>query len=159
MTNEILPVYDAFSKILILGSFPSVKSRAAHFFYGHPKNRFWPLLALLLNASVPVTVAQKKALLLRHHIALWDVVQSCDIKGSSDSSITNVVPNDIAHVVASSQIHRVFTNGQTAHRLYGRHCQFAVGLPATLLPSTSPANANKTMDALASDWRTILAYL
>lgn len=155
--HTIPPIYDAHSKLLVLGSFPSVKSREAGFFYGHPQNRFWRLMALLLDCPVPDTIEQKKTMLLRHGIALWDVIASCDITGSADSSISNVVPNDIAGLLSGTQIKRVFTNGATAHRLYRRYCMTDTGIADVRLPSTSPANAACSLDDLADSWRVILA--
>ena len=137
--HPIAPVYDAHSRILILGSFPSVKSREAMFFYGHPRNRFWTVVSTLLKVEEPVTVDEKKAVLLNSHIALWDVIASCDIYGSSDSSIKNAVPNDIGFIIKNSKIKRIFTNGATADKLYKKYILPATGIEAVRLPSTSPA--------------------
>ena len=119
--HTIAPVYDENSRILILGSFPSVKSREAAFFYGHPQNRFWRVLAAVLGEEAPQTAAEKKSLLLRHGVALWDVIASCDIAGSSDASITNVVPNDLSRILDAAPVHRIFCNGGTAYRFYRRY--------------------------------------
>ena len=146
------PVYDEHSEILILGTFPSVKSRENHFYYGHPQNRFWKLLARLTEEPVPETVEEKKALLLKHHIALWDVVQSCDIIGSSDSSIRNVVPADIARILRESSVQKIYANGDKAYRLYKKYCEKETGKEAEKLPSTSPANAIFTLDRLTESW-------
>lgn len=146
------PVYDEHSEILILGTFPSVKSRENHFYYGHPQNRFWKLLARLTEESVPETVEEKKALLLKHHIALWDVVQSCDIIGSSDSSIKNVVPADIPRILRESSVQKIYANGDKAYRLYKKYCEKETGKEAEKLPSTSPANAIFTLDRLTESW-------
>ena len=119
--HTIAPVYDENSRILILGSFPSVKSREAAFFYGHPQNRFWRVLAAVLGEEAPQTAAEKKSLLLRHGVALWDVIASCDIAGSSDASITNVVPNDLSRILDAAPVRRIFCNGGTAYRFYRRY--------------------------------------
>lgn len=149
------PLYDASSRVLILGSLPSVKSREQNFFYGHPQNRFWPLLAALFGEPVPATVEEKKALALRHHVALWDTIYSCDIVGSSDSSIRNVVPTDLREIIGGSAVCRVFCNGGASGRCYQRYQAKRLGLEATVLPSTSPANAAWTMDRLLEAWRTV----
>ena len=135
------PVYDQNSKILILGSFPSVKSREQKFFYGHPRNRFWKVLAGVLDREVPGTICEKKAFLLENHIAVWDVIASCEIKGSSDSSIKNAQPTDLAKIIAESKVERIFVNGQTAGRMYAKYQEKMLGMKARVLPSTSPANA------------------
>ncbi len=149
------PLYDAQSEILILGSLPSVKSREQNFFYGHPHNRFWPLLAALFGERAPQTVEEKKALALRRHIALWDTILSCDIVGSSDSSIRNVAPTDLRTFLAGSQVRRVFCNGATSGRYYKQYQAGTLGLEATVLPSTSPANAAWTMEKLLDAWRVV----
>ena len=149
------PLYDADSRILILGSLPSVKSRAQNFFYGHPHNRFWPLLAALLGEPAPQSVAEKKALALRRHIALWDTIYSCDIVGSSDSSIRNVTPTDLRPILAGSQIKRIFCNGRTSGLYYQKYQESALGVRAAVLPSTSPANAAWTMEKLMDAWQVI----
>ena len=152
-------IYAPDSRILILGSFPSVKSREQMFFYGHPQNRFWRVMAALLSADVPQTVEEKRAFLLANHIALWDVIASCRIEGSSDSSIRDAVPTDLSVLLAHAPIRAVFCNGQTAFRLYGRYQEQETGLPATLLPSTSPANAAYSIPRLLESWRIILPAL
>lgn len=146
------PVYDGESEILILGTFPSVKSREQNFYYGHPQNRFWKVLAKLTEEELPKTVEEKKKLLLRHHIAIWDVIQSCDIIGSSDSSIKNVVPANLNRVLKESRITKIFANGDKAYRLYKKYCQEETGQPAVKLPSSSPANAIFTLDRLTDVW-------
>ena len=150
------PLFDADSEILILGSLPSVKSRELMFFYGHPQNRFWPLLARLLNEPEPHTVAEKKELVLKHHIALWDTICSCDIIGSGDSSIKNVVPTDLKPILQGSKVSRIYCNGRTSWKYFRRYQERELGIEAQALPSTSPANAAWTMDALASVWKIIL---
>lgn len=146
------PVYDEHSEILILGTFPSVKSREQNFYYGHPQNRFWKVLAGLTGEPVPGTVEEKKALLLKHHIAIWDVVQSCDIIGSSDSSIRNVVPADLDRILSCTRVKNIYANGDKAYRLYKKYCQKQTGREIIKLPSTSPANAIFTLDRLTDNW-------
>lgn len=150
--HNIPPVYDKNSKILILGSFPSVKSREAQFFYGHPQNRFLKVLSAVLGCECPVTTEEKKAMLLSHNIAVWDVIGSCEITGSSDASIRAVVPNDIAGLVAKTSITHIFTNGATSSNMYKRYCCNRVGIEAVRLPSTSPANASYSLERLTAEW-------
>lgn len=158
-THGIEPVFDTNSRILILGSFPSVKSRQTSFFYGHPQNRFWPLLSQLLKEPRPLTAGEKKLMLLRHNIAVWDVIESCDIQGSSDSSIKNVVPNKLSRILDAAPIRRIYANGAASFRLYERYCLPLTGRPAVRLPSTSPANAAFSLDRLGETWRQILSEL
>lgn len=147
------PFYRADSRLLILGSFPSVKSREAQFFYGHPQNRFWPLLARLCREARPVTLEEKRSFLERNHIALYDVIERCSIVGSSDSSIREVEPADLRPILAAGQIGgRIYTNGGTAARLYRRYLYPRLGIEAVALPSTSPANAACSLDTLAERW-------
>lgn len=153
--HEFPPVYDGASEILILGSFPSVKSREMQFFYGHPQNRFWKLISGLYGETKPETIEEKKSLLLKHHIALWDVIASCDIAGSSDSSIRNVVPNDISGIIERSSIRKIYANGGKAKQLYDRYLAEKVGMEAVLLPSTSPANAAYSLERLKECWNII----
>ena len=153
--HPIPPLYDADSRILILGSFPSVKSREAMFFYGHPQNRFWPLLARLFDESVPQSIPEKRELALRHNIALWDSIHSCTITGSSDSSIRDVVPNDLSVILDNSRVERIFCNGATSHRLYTKYIFPLTGIEAVKLPSTSPANAAWSMERLTDAWTRI----
>ncbi len=154
--HPIPPTWDARSEVLILGSFPSVKSRESGYFYGHPQNRFWRLLALLYGESCPVGNAGKRAFLLRHRLAVWDVIASCEISGSSDSSIRNAVPNDIRVILDGADIRQICCNGQLSFRLYNRLILPAAGREALCLPSTSPANAAWTMDRLLDAWSVIL---
>lgn len=151
----IEPIYDKDSKILILGSFPSVKSREANFFYHHPQNRFWRVLAAVYQDTVPEEIADKKAFLKRHQIALWDVIASCNIKGSSDSSISDVEVNDLNMIIANSSVKHIYTNGNLADKLYHRYFDAIIDLPVTKLPSTSPANAAYSLDKLLIYWRLI----
>ena len=156
LVHPFPPTWDEHSEILILGSFPSVKSREMAFFYGHPQNRFWRLVAALYEDAAPQSVEERRAFLLRHHIALWDVIASCSIVGSSDSSIRDAVPNDIRPILAGAPIRGIFTNGQTAFRLYRKYLLPEVGREAVCLPSTSPANAAWSFDRLAEAWNVIL---
>lgn len=149
------PVFDSRSRILILGTFPSVKSRENNFYYGHPQNRFWRVMAAVLSCPLPVTVQEKKEMLLEHKIALWDVVQSCEIEGSSDASIRNVVPNRLETVTQSAPIERIYANGNTAGKLYAKYCRDSLNTDITILPSTSPANAAFGLERLIAAWRTV----
>ncbi len=153
--HQIEPVYDKDSKILILGSFPSVRSREAGFFYGHPQNRFWKTVAAVFEEDVPATIEEKKKMLLRNGIALWDVVASCEIVGSSDSSIRNVRPNDIKKLIGETSISRIYVNGRTALKLYRKYLEEQLDMKAAVLPSTSPANAVYSLDRLVEEWRII----
>lgn len=162
------PVFDEHSRVLVLGSFPSVLSRANAFYYGNPQNRFWRVMAACLGVSVPpnegdpladgesatldASIAAKRAMLLNGGVALWDVIESCDIKGSSDASIRNVVPAHIERIADVAPIERVVCNGGTAGRLYKRYLQERTGLPAIVLPSTSPANAAWCLERLVERW-------
>ena len=152
------PVFDERSRVLVLGSFPSVLSREHRFYYGNPRNRFWHVMAGVLGEREPATddIAGKRALLLRHGVALWDVIESCDVRGSSDASIRNVVPVDVARITGVAPIRAVFCNGGTAGRLYARWLEPVTGLPAVTLPSTSPANAAWSAERLAARWREAL---
>ncbi len=151
--HPIPPVYDRNSKILILGSFPSVKSREEGFFYGHPRNRFWNVTAAVFDTAVPQNIDEKKAFLLRNHIALWDVIGSCDITGSADSSIKNVSANDLDLILKQADIRKIFVNGKTAYKYYRKFSEIKTGRPAVCLPSTSPANAAWTVERLTESWR------
>ena len=156
VTHPFPALYNKESEILILGSLPSVKSREQMFFYGHPQNRFWKVIAAVLNEPVPKNIEEKKAMLYRHHVALWDTIYSCDIIGSSDSSIKNVQPTDIGMILEKTNITRIYANGNKAGQLYKRY-QFPVtGIEAMVLPSTSPANAAWSLDRLCEAWRVIL---
>lgn len=157
--HPIPPVFDQDSKILILGSFPSVKSREGHFFYHHPQNRFWKTLAAVLKVPVPQTIEEKKTFLLSHRIAVWDVIASCSIEGSSDSSIRDVVPNDLGTILSAADIKAVFCNGKTSWNYYKKYQEHATGIPAVFLPSTSPANAAWTLPKLTDAWSVILDFL
>ena len=149
------PIYNSESRILILGSFPSTASRAREFYYGHPRNRFWPLLAALLNEPEPYTIEEKKQLLLNHRIALYDAVSSCAVDNSADASIHAVVPADLSGIFHTAAIQAVFANGNKAHEV----CTKQIGISAVKLPSTSPANARFRFDDLLAAWKAIRAYL
>ena len=146
------PVYDERSKILILGSLPSVKSREQGFYYGHPQNRFWRVLAAVLSCQVRGTIGEKKKMLLEHRVALWDVIESCDIRGSSDSSIKNVKPADIGAVLGRTQIGRIYANGKKSESLYNKYIFPETKAEVTALPSTSPANAACSFERLVEVW-------
>lgn len=153
--HPIAPVYNRESRILILGSFPSVKSRENHFFYGHPQNRFWKVLALIFEAEVPQTIPEKKAFLLCHKVAVWDVIASCEIEGSSDSSIRNVVTNDLRDILDTAEIKQIYVNGKKAEQLYRKYIEPKTGRTAICLPSTSPANAAWSVKRLVEAWSVI----
>ena len=155
LTHTFAPIFDGHSRILILGTFPSVKSRENQFYYGHPQNRFWKLLALLTGEAVPASIAEKKAFLLRNGIAVWDVIAECEIIGSSDSSIRNVRANDMRVILDHAPIREICANGTKVYELYMKYCYPTVGRDITKLPSTSPANAAYQMDRLAESWKKI----
>lgn len=152
LVHPVEALFNENSKILILGTFPSVKSREAKFFYGHPQNRFWRVMARLCDADIPQTVEDKKNLILDNHFALWDVIHSCDVEGSADSSIKNVVPNDISVILKNSKVSRIFVNGKKAESLYKKYLEKETGITAVCLPSTSPANASWSEDRLTEYW-------
>ena len=149
------PLYNQDSRVLILGSFPSVKSREQMFFYGHPQNRFWRVIAAIFDEEVPATIDEKKALILNHRLALWDSIASCQIKGSSDASIQNVKANDISMILNKCNIENIYCNGRKSHEMYCRYIQPDSGREAVCLPSTSPANARWTLDLLIDAWSVI----
>ena len=153
------PLYDASSRILILGSFPSVKSREQNFFYGHPQNRFWRVVAELLDEALPQTVPEKRKMLLSHHIALWDTIASCTVTGSSDASIKDVVPNDLSKILEAADIRQIYCNGMTSWSLYEKYIRPVTGRSAVKLPSTSPANAAWSLPRLKEAWKVILEEL
>lgn len=156
MTHNIDPVYDSNSKILILGSFPSVKSREQQFFYGHKQNRFWRVMAQVLDCAVPEDITQKRDMLLTHYVALWDVIASCEITGSSDASIRDVRPNDLSQIMSQADIRAIYTNGSKAYQLYQKYIYPVNGREVKLLPSTSPANAGYSLERLVEAWSVIL---
>lgn len=153
LTHPVEPIFNEKSEMLILGTFPSVKSREMCFFYSHTQNRFWRVMASICNCDIPETVEDKKQMILSNNFALWDVIHSCDIEGSSDSSIRNVVPNDINIILKHSQVSRIFVNGKKAESLYKKHIEKSVGIKAIYLPSTSPANASWNEAQLTEYWR------
>ncbi|MCR5775386.1 MAG: DNA-deoxyinosine glycosylase [Lachnospiraceae bacterium] len=146
------PLYNEESELLILGSFPSVRSREQSFFYGHPQNRFWKVIAGIFHEDVPGGIDEKKALILDHHLALWDVIAECEIIGSSDASIRKAKPNDISSILKGAPIRKIIVNGKTAEKLYIKHIEPVTGMKATVLPSTSPANAAWNLDRLMETW-------
>ena len=159
IVHSIPPTYDERSQVLVLGSLPSPKSREYGFNYGHPRNRFWQVLARLADEPIPDTVERKRDFCLRHHIALWDVVAECDIEGASDASIRNAVPNDLAKIINHAPIEAVFCTGAKAYELYVKlGCEQACGMPAVKLPSTSPANAKATLDELTAAYACVLEH-
>ena len=155
LVHPIAPVVGPDARVLILGSFPSVKSREVGFYYGHPQNRFWRVLAALWGEPCPGSTAEKLAFLHRRHIALWDVIESCEITGSSDASIKNARINDLAGLLTRAPIRAVFFNGRTAERLYLRHASDTIALPCRALPSTSPANAGWSEARLIAAWQPV----
>ena len=154
--HPISPIYDKDSEILILGSFPSVRSREEGFFYGHPQNRFWKVVASVYGENVPQSVEEKKAFLLRNHIAVWDVIKSCDIEGSSDASIKNVAANDLNEILDVADIKEIYVNGKTALKYYKKYTEPIIGRTAVCLPSTSPANAAWNVERLTEAWKMII---
>lgn len=153
IVHPISPIYNSNSQILILGSFPSVKSREEGFFYGHPQNRFWRVMARICNMPVPKSNAEKTRLILDNNFALWDVIHSCEITGSADSTIKNVQANDLSEILEKSDIKKIFVNGRKAESLYKKYIEKEVGIKAVCLPSTSPANASWSEDRLFECWK------
>lgn len=151
--HPIPPLYDEQSRILILGSFPSVKSRESGFFYGHPQNRFWKVVSAVFGQECPMTIPEKREFLLRNHIAAWDVIKSCEITGSSDSSIKNVIPNDLTAILHSADIKHIYVNGRTAEKMYKKYIRPVVHRECVCLPSTSPANAAWSLERLVKAWQ------
>lgn len=152
-----LPVFNQESEILILGTFPSVKSRENQFYYGHPQNRFWKVIAKLTESRLPITVEEKKEMLLKNHIAVWDVIKSCSIIGSSDSSIKDVVVNDFSVILRDTNIRKIYANGGKAYELYMKYAYGQTGREIEKLPSTSPANAAYQMERLCREWERIFS--
>lgn len=153
------PVYDKNTRILILATFPSVKSREYGFYYGHPQNRFWRVLSGITDSQLPVSIQEKKEFLLSHHIGIWDVIKSCTIKGSDDSSIKNVTVNDFTKILNKSDIRAIFANGNKAYDLYEKYVFETVGIKAVKLPSTSPANARWNLEKLETAYSGMLKYI
>lgn len=154
-SHTCYPIYDESCRVLILGTFPSIKSRETMFYYGHPQNRFWKTLAGVFGETVPVTPEEKTAMLLRNHVALWDVIESCEVTGSSDSSIRNVVPNDITLILSACNIQKIYGNGEMSVKLYNRYLKEKAGQEIIKLPSSSPANATYSLDRLVECWSVI----
>ena len=155
LIHPIPPVFDKDSKVLILGSFPSVKSREEGFFYGHPQNRFWKVTARVFDEETPKTIIEKKAFLLRNRIALWDVIGSCEIEGSADSSIKNASVNDLSEILKTADIQAIYLNGQKSYQLYQKYLFPTIKREGICLPSTSPANAAWTLEKLTETWKVI----
>ena len=158
ITHAFDPVFDSESRILILGTMPSPKSRELGFYYSHPRNRFWPVMSKIFSEDVPKTTEEKKNFCLRNKIALWDVLKECDIEGASDSSIKNAVPNDLSIILNSADIKAIFTTGATAGKLYKKLIEPETKIPAIILPSTSPANAKIGIEELVEEYKKILEY-
>lgn len=150
--HNIPPLYDEGSRILVLGSFPSIKSRETAFFYGHPQNRYWKVMPFLLGEALPETIPEKAAMMHAHHVAMWDVIGSCTITGSADTTIKDVVPNDLSEILATARIEAIFTNGAKSTELYKKHIYPVTGIPSIKMPSTSPANAAFSLDRLREEW-------
>lgn len=159
ITHPLKPLYRADSKILILGSFPSVKTREYGFFYGHPQNRFWHLLELIFEVELSREIEERRAFLLERRIAVYDVIYRCDIIGSSDASIQNAVPSDLTPIFREADIKQVFCNGGTSHSYYRKYQEQKTGAKAIKLPSTSPANARASMNDLYEQWKIIGEYI
>ncbi len=155
VSHEFAPVFDSNSQVLLLGSIPSPKSREQGFYYGHPQNRFWKVVAQVLDEPSPSTIPEKRDMLLKHGIALWDVLESCTIIGASDTSIEDAVPNPLEKIIAQSKITRIFCTGSTAHKLYEKYCERQTGIKAIRLPSTSPANCACKMEKLVEAYKVI----
>lgn len=155
IVHPIPPLYSSDSETLILGSFPSVKSREAEFFYGHPQNRFWAVVAEVFGRRKPETIEEKKELVLSNKLAMWDVIGQCEIEGSADSTIKNVTANDLSIILDNCSIKRIFVNGKTAEKYYNKYTYPKTGIKAICLPSTSPANAAWKLEKLVDAWKII----
>lgn len=150
--HPIKPLYNENSEILILGSFPSVKSREVGFFYGHPQNRFWRVMARICGSTTPKSIEEKTKMIINNHFALWDVIKSCEITGSADSTIKNVQPNDLKEILETASIKQIFVNGKKAEALFKKYIEKETKMKAIALPSTSPANASWSEDRLFEYW-------
>lgn len=157
-THTFEPIFDKNSEILVLGSFPSVKSRENNFYYAHPQNRFWNVVASVYSCPVPKTVEEKKNMLLSNKIAVWDVIKSCEITGSADNTIKSVIPNDLSEILSVADIKKIYANGKTAQSLYNKYIKKNTGVDIISLPSTSPANAAYSLEKLIKEWKTINEY-
>lgn len=154
--HQFAPIYDTESKILILGTIPSPKSREQGFYYGHPRNRFWKVLSDILYEPMPATIEDKITMVKKHHIALWDVLASCEIQGADDASIKNPVPNDMDIILKRARIQRIYTTGSKATALYKKYCYPETGIPSVMLPSTSPANCRMQYEQLKQEYSRII---
>ena len=157
-THTFEPIFDKNSEILVLGSFPSVKSRENNFYYAHPQNRFWKVVSSVYSCPVPKTVEEKKNMLLSNKIAVWDVIRSCEITGSADSTIKSVIPNDLSEILSVADIKKIYANGKTAQSLYNKYIKKNTGVDIISLPSTSPANAAYSLEKLIKEWKIINEY-
>ena len=157
-THNFEPIFDKNSEILVLGSFPSVKSRENNFYYAHPQNRFWRVVASVYSCPVPKNVEEKKNMLLSNKIAVWDVIKSCEITGSADSTIKSVIPNDLSEILSVADIKKIYANGKTAQSLYNKYIKNSTGFDIISLPSTSPANAAYSLEKLIKEWKIINEY-
>lgn len=157
--HPLIPFYNKDSKILILGSFPSIKTREYGFFYGHPQNRLWPLMENLFSIELTRDIQERKEFLKEHKIAMFDSIYQCDIIGSSDASIKNVIPSDLKEIIENSKVEQVFCNGGTSYKYYKKYHEKVLGIKAIKLPSTSPANARYRLDDLIEEWKIIKDYL
>lgn len=158
VVHPFSPVYSPDSEILILGTFPSVKSREQSFYYGHPRNRFWKVISGVFGTSLPCSIDEKKELIVSCRLALWDVISECSIQGSSDASIKNVIPNDISDLINKTKIDRIYANGAKAAGLYAKYIYPSTGIEVIRLPSTSPANASISLDRLIAEWDVIRTF-
>lgn len=156
--HEFGPLFDRDSRVLVLGTIPSPKSREQGFYYGHPRNRFWSVLAQVFEETAPISIEEKKSLALRHHVALWDVLASCTIRGAEDASIRDAVPNDLNVILSQADICAIFATGAKAAALYHKYCEPETGRPCLRLPSTSPANCAVSGEALLAEYRQIRRY-
>lgn len=157
-THTFEPIFDKNSEILVLGSFPSVKSRENNFYYAHPQNRFWRVVASVYSCPVPSSIEEKKNMLLSNKIAVWDVIRSCEITGSADSTIKSVIPNDLSEILSVADIKKIYANGKTAQSLYNKYIKKNTGVDIISLPSTSPANAAYSLEKLIKEWKIINEY-
>lgn len=157
-THTFEPIFDKNSEILVLGSFPSIKSRENNFYYAHPQNRFWRVVASVYSCPVPSSIEEKKNMVLSNKIAVWDVIRSCEITGSADSTIKSVIPNDLSEILSVADIKKIYANGKTAQSLYNKYIKKNTGVDIISLPSTSPANAAYSLEKLIKEWKIINEY-
>lgn len=159
VTHDFQPIYNEESRILMLGTMPSPKSREIGFYYGHPRNRFWKVVSDVCGEEFPETKEEKIAFALRNKIAVWDVLAGCEIKGAEDASIRNPVANDMSLILKNADIQAVFATGQKAAQLYKKYCQKEIGMEIITLPSTSPANCSVSYERLFEAYEIILKYI